>query len=183
MLSLPTLENGLLQIGLQTDGAAAAKAFTTAYVNYAKAATDVADNALVTSNQPEFCAQLSACFATSNGTAAQAAAAFAAAFTAFWTGATFTSPGLPAPGLSVGGTGIMVTQISSAVAFVNPGYLQGRLFTLFSTADANTPERLAAFASCLHTATTTGVSVLISGLDATPPPVGPLPTINRGFVF
>lgn len=166
----------------------AATNFGNAYNTYALAAQDASTDLVVTTNLAGFIATLAAQLPDSTaGTAALAAAAFDAAFVQYWTGAVF-AVGIPPTGIgacpNAGGTLIFSAEVSSVVVTVSAGVLQNLLLPIFSTtgsADGNAQAIL--IADAFHSATTSAVIVLITGLDTTPAPAGPLPITNTCGIF
>lgn len=166
--------------GYPASAAAAAASWATAYDTYARDAVDASGDAVVTVNKPGFQSALTTALLAST-TPQAAAAGFANAFTAYWTGAVFAVGLLPPPAgpcANVGGNGIFGAEVSSVVTVVNAAALQSALATEFQTLSGNGNTKAQALAAIFHSATTTGVTVLISGLDTTPPGSGPLPITN-----
>lgn len=191
-LRVGTLRSELLSIfqvspDSPSSSADAERQWAAAYDKYASAATDASGDRVIRKNRSGFHSQLR--FRAKTGTAATMAQNCDRAFVAYWTGAVFAvgkvpSPSAPCP--SVGGNTIFGTEISSAVAAVAPGVLRSLLFPIFSqSVPGNTPsERAGAIANAFHKATTSAVTVLITGLDTTPPGSGgPLPITNTCTIF
>lgn len=162
----------------------AAVAWAGAYDDYARVATDVSGDLLVTANRPGFQSALR--FSPKGSTAASTAAEFQAGFVAYWTGAVFAvgippaTPTVPCP--SIPPAPPWAVEVSSVVLSVAPG-LAGLLTPIFSNTSNRPPSAVAAeLASAFHTATTTNVLVLITGVT-TPPPPGGLPVTNTCTVF
>jgi len=161
-----------------------------AYDLYAGAATDVSGDAVVVKNKALFISTLQAQLPSdpSTGTAVAASNAFDAAFIAYWTGASFAIGIPPTPAAvcpSVGGNTIFGVEATSLVSVVTPSVLANLLLPIFtdvSTA-STAQDKAQQIASAFHTATTTAVIVLITGLDTTPPPAGPLPITNTCTIF
>lgn len=191
MLSAATLKTELLKIfdqanpgflGFPGTVADAASNWANAYNTYAMSATTINGGTVVTTNQAGFTAILSAQLPDGNtGTIVTAANAFDAAFCAYWTGGVFTPGGLPLVG--VGGTGIFSIIISSIVVAVTTGVLSTNLQLAFGTIQSDADAAATAISNAFHAATIAAVSVLISGLDTTPPPAAPLPIINTGTLL
>jgi len=152
-----------------------------AYNSYAMDAEDASGDRPAVTNQGGFLSTLSL---VEGATVAGAAQLFDAAFVTYWTGGVFvvgTPITVPPPGCpSIGGTTIWATEITSLVTVVVPGVLAGLLAPILgSLSDSATPASKAnGIAGAFHQATTTAVMVLMTGLDTTPPPVGPLPVTN-----
>lgn len=165
---------GFSQSGVAaTRRADAASKWAAAYDAYASAAVNVnGDGFLVPPSASGFEAALG--FQTQ--TPAQLAEEFGTAFTAYWAAVTFT-PGTPGdinatpecP--NVGGTGVFGIINTSIVTVVNAAPLIAALTSLFETPSSDPTERSEAIAAALHAATTGDVTVLTSGLDATPVPI------------
>lgn len=170
-------------VGWPATPAAAITNFATAYNNYATQATDISGDNLVTANLAGFQAAITASIPPPNpgGTLANYATAMGTAFTAFWTGAIFAIGKIPPSG--IGGTGIFASEITSLVTVVNSAGLQAAILAQLNQQFDNADDAADALADVWHTATTTGVTVLITGLDTTPPPGGPLPILNTNFVY
>ncbi len=191
-LSLTTLANELLKlfdvnstsfVGWPTTVAQVATNWANAYDTYAKQAVDASGDSVAIANAASFKSTLQANLPTyATGTAALAAQAFDLAFISYWTGATFVLGKLPTSGspcLNLGGTTIFSAEISSAVSVVTPGELSAALLTRFTDKAVYTAQQKAnSIAQALHIATTTAVTVLITGIDTTPPPAGPIPILN-----
>ena len=158
-----------------------------AYHAYASQATDVSGDALVTANLPLFISTLQASLpAAAVGTAALAANAFDLAFIAYWTAAIFAIGAPPTPAAvcpSIGGTMLWSLEITSLVTAVVPAVLKGLLLPEFAIVDVATTaqEKADSLAQAFHTATTTAIMVLITGLDTTVPI--PLPITNLCTIF
>jgi hypothetical protein len=165
--------------GLPTSLNFAAAKWANAYQAYASAAKDASGDAVATAFASKFEDAIKNLGQPQ--TPAQAAAIFGTAFTDYWAGATFSTGTLPASG--VGGTGIFASEVTSAVTVVNAVGLIAALTTEFANNSATASTKIAALAAKLHAATTTGVTVLISGLDTTPlGSGGPLPITNTGAI-
>jgi hypothetical protein len=158
---------------------AASQKWADAYQAYASAGVDASGDALTLSFPVKFKDAIAGL--SPPQTPIQAATAFGTAFTDYWTGGTFAIGALPPSG--VGGTGIFASEITSVVLAVVPAGLIAQLTAEFAAKSADPAAKIDAIAAALHTATTTGVTVLISGLDTTPPGSGgPLPITNTGVV-
>lgn len=183
-------------VGYPEDAATAAENWAAAYATYAADAEDASGDALASASESGFADAIESGLAgdpeadppvPGSSTPAQAAAAFGAAFLAFWTGATFAVGTLldpltePCP--SVGGTGIWATEATSAVLAAVPAGLITLLTAEFAVNSDDPDTKADALATAFHTATTTAVTVLISGLDSTPPPASPIPITNTCTVF
>lgn len=196
-LSQATLKQELLKlfdqdnpafVGFPVTVADAATNFGNAYQTYAATAQDASGDLVVTTNLPLFISTLAGALPPdpAAGTPSVAAQAFGAAFTAYWTGGIFAI-GIPPP-TGIGGNGIFSVELTSLVTVVNSAALSTPLEVIFTVppTEAQTADAQAdSIATAFHTATTTGVTVLITGLDTTPPPpagAGPLPIINTGFI-
>jgi hypothetical protein len=153
--------------------------WTAAYDSYALDAEDVSGDMVTTTNRPGF---LSALDFGSWSSVQQAAQRFDDAFVAYWTGGVFAVGSLIAvpPGEcpNVGGNGTWASETTSVVTAVVAGVLKGLLLPILR-ANSGTPESKAReMARAFHEATTTAVTVLITGLDTTPGPGGPLAITN-----
>lgn len=152
-----------------------------AYNTYALQAQDASEDVVSTVNLPAMIATLTAMLPESaSGTPDLASAAFDAAFVQYWTGGVF-AVGIPPTGVgacpNIGGTLAFSSETSSVVTAVTANILKNLLLDVFaSTKDGATAAT--ALASAFHTATTSAVIVLITGLDTTPAPTGPLPITN-----
>lgn len=158
----------------------AATNFANAYDKYAIQAQDASGEPPLSVNKAGFETALMSIPVPEVGTAAVSANIFDQAFLAYWTGGSFTF-GIPPP-TGVGGTGIFSVELSSVVLSVTPSVLGNLLLPIFSTYSAFAEPQADAIASAFHTATTTAVVVIITGLDTTPPPTGPLPITNTGTI-
>lgn len=169
-------------VGFPEDTATMQANWTDAFDAYALNAVDVSGDPVVTVNKAGFQAALAPLF-NPDSTSTAAANAFASAWSAYWTGATFAI--LIPPPSGVGGNGIFGVEISSAVTVVVPANLSSDLKTIFDTIDTDQdPDTKAQqIADAFHAATTNDITVLISGLDTTPPPTGPLPITNTDKVY
>ncbi len=188
MLNSSALKDAIVALGDPEGGSFnpsnPAAAWATIYDDYASNGEDVSGDAMAGGNKPLFEAALTL---ANTGSAAQAATEFDNAFVAYWTGVAFgiaTPPTPLAPCPSVGGTTLWASELTSAVVAVAPGVLSALLLSIFTD---NTSDDLDAkaqqIADAFHSATTSAVSVLIAGLDTTPPPAGPLPITNSCTVF
>lgn len=152
-----------------------------AYNTYALQAQDASEDIVSTVNLPAMIATLTAMLPEpASGTPDLAAAAFDAAFVQYWTGGVF-AVGIPPTGLgacpNVGGTLTFSSETSSVVTTVTADILKNLLLDVFtSTKDGATAAT--ALASAFHNATISAVIVLITGLDTTAAPAGPLPITN-----
>lgn len=153
--------------------------WTQAYHAYASTAVDASNDMVATTNPAGF---QSALVFTVPSEVPQGAQYFDMAFVAYWTGGVFAigAPPVGAPCPSIGGTTMFSTEITSLVTTVVPNILAPLLAPIFANVDAKlaVSDRLQQIANAFHTATTTAVKVLITGLDTTPPPAGPLPITN-----
>lgn len=174
-------------VGFPSDYVGAASNFASAYDVYASQATDASGESVLTVNKPGFSSALTAKLNSPEGSADLASGAFDDAFVAYWTGATFVvgipPPPVPTPPIcpNVGGTGIFSIEASSVVSAVGVGTLKSLLFPIFTTFTEDGSARADDIAEALHTATTTAVTVLITGVDTTAPT--PVPITNTCTVF
>lgn len=180
-------------VGHPEDGATAAENWAAAYNAYALDAEDASEEAVSSVNDSGFEDAIKSGLEGDPGpppvpgssTPAEAAAAFGAAFLAFWTGGIFafgTPPNpLTEPCPSVGGNGIWGIEASSLVTAVVPAGLITLLTTVFADKTEDADAKADDLAAAFHTATTTGVTVLIAGTDTTAPT--PLPITNTCTVF
>jgi len=156
--------------------------WTNAYDSYGLDAEDVSGDRVTTVNMGGFLSALD--FGSSGGTSRKAAQDFDRAFVAYWTGGVFAVGSLitvpPGACPNVGGNGIWGSETTSVVVAVAAGVLAGLLEPIFSaTREGDTAASKAdQIAGAFHDATTTAVSVLITGLDTTPGPTGPLAITN-----
>jgi len=163
--------------GFPDDGPAAAANFANAYDLYASNAADASGDLVASKNKAGFESALAGVISP-NTPAAAMGAAFEQAFVMYWTGAVF-AVGIPPPN-GVGGTGLFSVELTSMVVTVTPGVLLASIVPELSSTSDDGAAKAAAFADLFHTATTSAVIVLITGLDTTPPPAGPLPITNTG---
>lgn len=160
--------------------------FATAYENYAKDAVDYSEDALLTYNKAGFIGALTGL--NINSTYVDAATAMENAFKAFWTKATFAvlkliPPPLPPPAPppecpNVGGLLLFSKENTSIIFATDVGNI---LYTtllpeLQKVEASDMTNKIARLADIWHTATTTTIICLISGLDTTAP--SPLPITN-----
>ena len=164
----------------------AAMEWTRIYDAYARDAVDASQDKVQVVNKPGFFAQLQ--FNASSGSPPSFASMLDKAFVAYWTGAVFAfgippTPAAPCP--SIGGNTIFSQELTSLVIAVAPGVLMAQLLPIFSsvTEQENARSQSQKIANAFHTATTTAVTVLIAGLDTTPPPGGPQPITNTCTIF
>lgn len=182
-LSQSKLEQSLLKLFANPDSISsqqdAEQKWADAYDSYAKDAVDTSNDPVAVTNF----AGLRGAFQFNNQ---QSAPAFAAqldtGFVAYWTGAVFSigTPPLPTKCPNVGGTGLFATEITSTVITATPGVVLGSLLPVITSfSDTTTAEQKAKeISTVLHAATTSAILVLITGIDTTPPPSGPLPITN-----
>jgi hypothetical protein len=193
MLNVSVLKTNLLKIfdathlnfvGWPTTLVQGVDNIANAYNQYALAATDASTEAVAVTNIALF--KTSLLGLTPGSTFADAAQAFDDAFVAYWTAGAFTFgiPPLPAaPGVTVGLTPPWTVEASSVVSLVTPNVLKGLLLPEFTILSGDADAKATAIANAFHTATTTAVTVLISGFDSTPFPAGPLPMTNTCTIF
>lgn len=193
MLNVATLKTNLLKmfdpsrpdfLGWPTTLIQGVDNIANAYNQYAIVAMDASNDALVTANLAGFKAPLLAL--APGSTIADTAQAFDDAFVAYWTGGVFAigippTPASPCP--SIGGTTLWSVEASSVVQLATPNVLKGLLLPEFAILSGDADAKATAIANAFHTATTTAIMVLITGLDTTPPPVGPLPVMNTCTIF
>lgn len=192
-LSSSILQSEFLTIiapsGHPTSKALAASAWATAYDNYVRdtsgfgtsLAVDASGDAIASVNKSGFESALS----FSASTAASFAAEWRAAFEAYWSGAAFSTGILgnlatnSALCPNVGGNSLFGSEISSVVSAVSGAALETAILGFLGSDRATHAQAATDFAALFHTATTSNVTVLISGLDTTPPGSGgPLPITN-----
>jgi hypothetical protein len=155
--------------------------WTNAYHSYASDAEDISGDGVLTVNKTAF---LSILDFGREKTPSEAAHNFDQAFVAYWTGAIFSvgilivTPPLECP--NAGGNGVWSSETTSVVDSVAPNVLAPLLVPIFSGLNEGDTavSKASQFARAFHTATTTAVSVLITGLDTTPGPTGPLSISN-----
>lgn len=142
-----------------------------AYDAYAREATDASGDKVATVNRPGFRRVLN--FNPATGSAPAIAQQLDSAFVVYWTGAVFAIGKPPTPDAPCPSTGIFVVELTSVVIAVLPGVLAALLIPIFSnrTKSSTAAQQAAQVASAFHTATTSAVTVLISGTDAVPAPV------------
>lgn len=173
-------------VGYPADTDEAAANWTAAYDVYSRDAADVSGDSVLTVNPAGFEGAVRSGL-VSSVTPVQAATAFGNAFLSYWTGGVFAVGSLPAtptvPCPSLGGNLIWGTEVSSLVTAVVPAGLISLLTTEFAVNTADPDAKATALANAFHTSTTTGITVLITGLDTTPTPGGPLPITNACTVF
>lgn len=118
-----------------------------------------------------------------SGTAAAAATQFGLAQVGYWAGAVFAIGTLPlgtnCP--NVGGNTIFASEISSAVIAALGVSLTAALTTEFGTLGSG--SKVQAIADALESSVQSEITVLITGLDTTPPAAGPLPVTNTCVVM
>ncbi len=162
--------------------------FTDAIVTaYSYKAEDISGDAVATLNEPGWLLALLSGLGPS-WTAAAAAQGFGNAFAALWTGGAFAVGTPPAPGgecPNVGGTGIFSVENTSVVNSANGASVQADLLNCFNNLSSDGDAKMNEFATIIHnrSRSASSVSVLISGLDSTPPPGGPIPITNTCRVF
>lgn len=186
MLNVGQLQQAILTIistpASKTTPAQAAADWASAYDAYGRGASDVSGDPVVSVNRAGFQSALR--FANS-GSAAQAASEFERGFISYWTGAVFAvaipvPPVTPCP--SIPASPPWLREITSVVVSATPG-LAGLLTPIFSDNQSqDLPGRAGRLANAFHTATTTNVRVLITGIT-TPPPPGGLPVTNLCTIF
>ena len=153
-----------------------------AYHGYAGEAEDVSGDTIVTANMAGFRGALT--LFSAGATAALTARRFESAFVSYWTGGVFgigkliLSPPGGCP--NVGGNGTWGSEVTSVVMTVVPNVLFSLLFREFQLVRSSdtAASKASAIARAFHRATTTAVKVLITGVDTTPAPTGPLPITN-----
>lgn len=163
----------------------AKQSWTDAYDSYASAATDVSGDLVASKNPSAFRSALN--WNNRTGTAAQAALEWEQAFIAYWTGGVFSTGVPPSPAAacpSVPPTPIWQTEITSTVVSATPGLASLLTPILSDNTDHDLNRRAQRMADAFHTATTTNVIVLISGvtIPIPPAPVG-VPVTNTCTVF
>jgi hypothetical protein len=164
---------------------AAVQLWTDAYDSYASDAVDYSGDGVSSKSPAGFEAALVSQFSGS-WTASAAAIAFRNAFIAYWTGGVFSVGSVPPPGgacPNVGGNGVFSIESSSVVSSVGGTTLRTQLQAVFNDLTDDAEAKIQDIATVFHEATTQHVIVLISGLDTTPPPAGPLPITNTCKVF
>lgn len=168
--------------------AAAIAAWRDAYDTYAAVAKDRSDDAVTSKSPSGFAGALSSGWSNA-WTLGEAADAFVAACDAYWTGGVF-AVGSMVPGTGSGscqnvggGTRIFALEQTSVVTVAVFTPRRPDFIDVFSDLTANGEQKAAEIADVFHYGTTTDVTVLITGLDTTPPPVGPLPVTNTCKVF
>jgi hypothetical protein len=160
----------------------AAAKWATIYDTYARQATDVSGDKVAVTNKLGFQAALAF---TPAGLPITAALQFQAGFMAYWTGAVFAVGIPPTPAAacpSIPPAPPWAVEVSSLVASVLPGLAPLLVPTFANTANRPTSVVAGELASAFHTATTTMVMVLITGITLPPPPGG-LPVVNTCTVF
>jgi hypothetical protein len=191
-LSKATLKAELLKImdsqnpnfvGWPATPATAITNFAAAYNTYATQATDISGDHLILANLPGFIAAITSAMPppSPGGTLANYASTMATAFTTYWTAAPFTI--LIPPPSGIGGTGVFSIEVTSLVTVINSAILSTGILTQLNQQFDSADDAADAVADVWHTATTTAITVVIVGLDTTPPPAGPLPIINTALVY
>jgi len=183
-LNVAGLQAQILQIlstpiGKTTPAQAAAE-WTAAYDSYARAGTDASLDPVLSVKPPAFRAALK--FVNRSGTPLTAALEFERAFIGYWTGGLFAVGLPPTPAVIPPSAPPVAWQneIVSVVIAAVPG-LASLLVPIFTdNANQDLNSRARQFANAFHTATTTMVTVQISGL--TVPMPTPLPIIHIGLV-
>jgi len=173
-------------VGWPADPATATSNFATAYNTYAIQATDISGDMLVTANLPGFITAITSAMPppVPGGTLANYATTMGLALTAYWTGAIFAILIPPPPGIPVPpNNGIFSIEATSLVTIVNAAILQNAILAQLNQQFDSADDAADAVADVWHTATTTAITVVIAGLDSTPPPIGPWPIINTNLVF
>lgn len=172
--------------GFPSTASAAKTAWANAYYNYAKDAEDVSGDAVASAslNKTGFSDALDF---DSKSTIENAAGKFDDAFVAFWTGVTFAvgtfTTGTEAC-TNVGGTLVFSSETTSAVTAIAANVLKNKLITVFGdNTEIDSLAKIEDIATAFHEATTTAITVLITGIDTTPSPSGPLPITNTCKVF
>lgn len=157
--------------------------FARVYHDYAREGEDVSGERATTLVPAKFQSQLR--FAASR-TVEQFARQLDAAFVSYWTGAVFAVGVIPPPVPpcpNVGGTGVFSTEASSVVTVVAAGALFAALLPVLRRKSDTVASQARAFATAMDTVTKSAVTVLITGVDTTPAPTGPLPITNTCTVF
>lgn len=157
--------------------------WSSAYDAYASSAEDLSGDSVLTKFPAKFLNSLT--FAEP-GTNETAALEFSTAWARYWTGGAFAIgklvAGLGSPCPNVGlGTKLFAMEATSLVTVVNAFPLLAALVTEFSTVTESNKTRAENLAKIFHTATTTQISVVITGVDATTPT--PLAVVNTYTVF
>ena len=176
-----------------TSYADAAQRWTDAYATiYAGDAEDYSGDAVATKNDAG-CLAILAANMPSNWTATQAATMWQNAFEALWTGGIFGVGSFGAPGgecPNVGGTMIFSVEISSLVTVVSGATLKIALIPEFNDLSYGDLEQYGynkandlADIFHAHIILLSSLTTLITGLDTTPPPVGPLPCANTCHIY
>ena len=165
--------------------------WATAYDDYARDAEDLSGDPVLLSNRPGFRAPLRF---RGIRNSVQFAQQIEAGFLAYWAGATFALGNL-VPGTGtvdcptigpVGSNFIFASEISSLVILVAPGVMfSGILPHVSVTYRGVTAEQQSRrIAAAMHAATTSAVTVLISGIDTVIPGLGgPFPVTNTCNIF
>ena len=156
-----------------------------AYHTYASSVEDISGDQAVNLSKDRFRAPLNF---MSPRTAADFARMIDAAFVSYWTGVTFgiTSivPGLGVPCPNIGaGTMLFLSETTSLVVSVAPGVMAGALLPVLLTRGGSFHTQADLIARTMHGVTKSAVTVLITGLDTTPIPTGPLPVTNTCTIF
>lgn len=155
-----------------------AEKWTVAYETYANGAQDVSGDSALSTNRAGFKAELLKLFSNNKQNPTSAVNAYAAAFTQYWTGGTF-AVGKTTTG--TGGNGIFGVEASSSVTVVLSVGLKAALTTIFFSKNPSSINfRAIQLANAFHAATTTEITVLITGIDTTTPT--PLPITNTGTI-
>jgi len=186
-LSLPKLRGELSRIFNDVESnrshADYTRLWASAYHSYASDVTDVSGDRATNLSRAKFQRILRF---RSSGQARNFARQLDQAFVTYWTGTVFAVGIPPSPAAqcpSAGGSGIFSSEISAVVVSVAPQVLSRLLIPALAATTASNDEAVSKIAQAFHTATTTAVRVLITGLDTTPSPAGPLPITNLCTLF
>lgn len=157
----------------------------TAYNAAATVAEDISTDVPAAVNDSSFESTLAGL--GNNESASGAASTWGDAFVGYWTavafnvGALVAGTGSPCP--NAGGNGIFGVETTSLVTSALKTTLQGLLTTEFGSNSGDSDAKMNALADHFETATKADITVLITGLDTTPTPTGPLPITNTCTVF
>jgi hypothetical protein len=143
--------------------------FANAYDIYAKGASDISGDLLLSSNKTLFASTLKSMLVPPpGGNAILASSAFDSAFIGYWMGSIFDIKIIP---IVPGTGGPFAQEITSIVTIVTPGVLQSLLLAEFGIISNDASTKVDSIANCFHTATLSAVQVLITGVSTSVPPI------------
>jgi hypothetical protein len=167
---------------------AAISAWRDVYDTYAAVAKDRSDDVVSSKNPAGFAAALTSGW-QSSWMIGVAVSTFVSALTAYWTGGAFAVGSLisgtgSSPCVNAGsGTKVFAVEQTSVVTVSSFSPSYNDIYAVFRNLTEDGYQKAADLAAAFHSGTTNNVTVLITGLDTTPPPTGPLPVTNTCKVF